>query len=280
MRPIRIAFFAVAAAILITGIGCGKKDSAPTTKDSKPKDSPTLPTTPANTGESNGAALKAATDFVKAVQDGKATSASLSLAFKKIIAPAELDADKAVGFSESGAQAWLSAAKATAKAEGLKVDLATADYAILSSVGNKPGRVFLRLAKVGTSWLVDHARFNARSTIEVASAATLAAALFVEAVLAGDTPEIEALLSKTAKGKLAPPRFDDDKVQGFDRLNLRSSLADLFPAGLGFANVSQENAGLKATVTFTVAGANRIFVLTLAAGATPGEFLVDDLQQK
>lgn len=259
--------------LLLGTIGCGKKDSTPS---SNPKDA-TVPMTPS--GESGAGAL-GATKFVKAVQDGKATSDLLTLAFKKVIASPELESDKAAGFSELGVQSWFASAKATAKADDLKVDFAAADYALVSTTGTKPGRVLIRMVKAGSSWLVDHARFNAQHNVNAVAAANLATGFFVEAVLAGSKFEIEALLSKGAKAKLAAPVFEEDKAQGFSRSRLNSTLADLFPAGTTFVSVAQDNGSLKALVTLAVAGKNRVLELKLAPGLAPGEFLVDDLQQK
>ena len=285
MHSIRLS---VGLILLSVSLGCGKKDAAPTTKDSKPKDltgTPSLPTTARNTGESSAAALKAATEFVKAVQEGKATSAMLTTAFKKVIAPPELDADKAAGYSEHGVRAWLDPAKAGADADGLKVDIATADYAVLSTAAGKPNRMFLRLAKTGGVWIVEHVRFKAKSTVGIASvgntpAATLATAFFIEAALADNKAEMEAILTKAAKGKIAPPLFDGDKPQGYSRSKLNSALSELVPPGIVFEGLAQEQAGLKAAVTFAVGGKNRVLELKLVPGATPGEFLIDDVQQK
>jgi len=277
------------AVLLFASLGCGKKDSAaPTTKESKPADptgTPTLPTTATNTGDSGAEALKAATDFLKAVQEGKATSASLTPGFKRVIAPPELEADKAPGYSESGVQAWLTAAKAVANADGLKVDLATPDYAVLSTPVDKPVRAFVRMVKAGTGWAVDHARLNAKSKADIAfvgntPAAALATIFFVEAALAGNKAELETLLSKTAKGKIAPPLFEEDKAAGYSRIGLNSALGALFPEGTTFVGLTQEQAGMKALVTLASGDKNRSWELKLAPGAGPGEFLIDDLQQK
>ena len=280
------------AMVLLAGLGCGKKDTAaPTTKDINPAEPAIVPTLPtaavAKTGDPDPAPLKAAAEFVKAVQEGKATSASLTDEFKKVIAPPELEADKAAGYSESGVQAWLSASKSMESAGGLKIDTAAPDYAIASTVVDKPGRVYLRLSKVGPDWLIDHARFNVRNTIGIpfvsgnpAAAAALAMAFFIEAILTENKAEIEALLSKAAKSKFAPPLFDDDKLQGFSRLNLHSALAKLLPPGIGFKSLSQDDAGLKATVTFVQRGPSLVFIFKLVPGPTPGSFLIDDLQQK
>ena len=97
MHTLRLS---VATLLLLGSLGCGKKETpAPTTPDSKKNSSgtPTLPVAVVGSGESTAAAQKAANEFVKAVQEGKATSASLTAAFKKVIAPPELEADKAAG---------------------------------------------------------------------------------------------------------------------------------------------------------------------------------------
>lgn len=280
MRSLRFTALA-----LLAGLGCGKKDApAPTTKDVKPI-AETVATQVSDSYLAKVEALKAGTAFVTAVRDGMATAASLSPAFKTLIAPPELDADKAAGYSEHGLRVWLDAAKATANPDGLKVDLAAADYAILSNPGNKSGRIYLKLVKTAGVWIVEQARFHGRSGIEIAfvgstPGATLATILFIEAALAGSKPELEALLSKSAKGKLAPPVFPDEIPQGFSRSKLNSALADAFPAGIAYVGIAQENAAMKASITFAVAGKNRVVEVKIAPGSGPGEFLIDDVQQK
>ena len=273
------------ALALLAGLGCGKKDApAPTAQETKPN-AETIATKVSDSYPAKMDSLKAGTAFVTAVRDGKATPANLSPAFKALIAPPELDADKATGYSELGLRVWLDAAKATANPDGLKVDLAAADYAILSNPGSKSGRIYLMLLKTAGGWVVEQARFNGRSGLDIAyvgstPGATLATILFIEAALAGSKPEIEALLSKSAKGKLAPPVFPDEIPQGYSRSKLNSALADAFPAGIAYAGIAQDNAAMKASITFALAGKNREVEIKIAPGTGPGEFLVDDVQQK
>ena len=267
MHTIRLS---VALLLLSGTVGCGKNDSTP----SNPKDA-AVPT--AASGESNAAALGAA-KFLKAVQDGKATSDMLAPAFKKVIAPAELDADKAAGFSESGVRSWLADAKATAKTDDLKVDVMAADYAVLSTPKNASGRTVLRLVKSGTVWLVTYAKFGVKSSADVVTAAHAATVFFEEAIIAGNKSEIEAMLSKAAKAKLAAPGFDEDKPQGFSRSRLNSALADLFPAGFKVVGVSSAKDGLSSVLKIADGSKNRVLELKLAPGTSPGEFLIDDIQ--
>ena len=280
MRSMRFTALA-----LLAGLGCGKKDApAPTAKETKPN-TETIATKVSDSYLAKEEALKAGTAFVTAVRDGKTAPASLSPACKALIAPPELDADKVAGYSEHGLRVWLDAAKASASPDGLKVDLATADYAILSNPGSKSGRVYLRLVKTAGVWVVEQARFNGRSGLDIAfvgstPGATLATILFVEAALAGSKSELEALLSKSAKGKLAPPVFPDEIPQGFSRSKLNSALADAFPAGIAYVGIAQDNAAMKAAITFAVAGKNRVVDVKIAPGTGPGEFLVDNVQQK
>ncbi len=285
MPPIRSTVLAVALAF--AALGCEKKNGAPT-KASQASAAPiaTLPSAATGTVDDHkSAALAAGIEFVASVREGRVATASLGVAFKKIIAPPELDVDKAAGYSEPGVRAWLDAAKGGADSDGLKVDIATAEYAVLSTAAGKPDRLFLRLAKTGGIWIAEHVRFKAKSTIDIAfvgnaPAATLATAFFVEAALADNKAEIEALLTKAAKGKIAPPLFDGDKPQGYSRSKLNSALTELFPAGVAFVGLAQEQAGLKAAVTVAVGGKNRVLQLKLVPGAAPGEFLIDDVQQK
>jgi hypothetical protein len=284
MHPFRLSVaFAV---LLLAGFGCGKKESAaPTTKESKPAEptgTPTLPTAAANTGDSGAAALKAATDFLKAVQEGKATSASLTPAFKKAIAPPELEADKAVGYSESGVQAWLTTAKATATSDGLKIEAATADFAFASAGGVK-GKTYLRLLRVAGDWLIDYAISGAaaaNATLPGGEQAgpAFAASAFADALIVKNFTAVEALLTKAARAKLAPPLFETDKEQGYSRSKLQSALGDLLSGQLTVASLSFGPGSAK--IELSAAGVKKSLDLKLVSGPTPGSFLIDDLQQK
>ena len=61
---------------------------------------------------------------------------------------------------------------------------------------------------------------------------------------------------------------------------MNSALADTFPAGMAYVGIAQENAAMKASITFAVAGKNRVVEVKIVPGAGPGEFLIDDIQQK
>ena len=285
MHTIRLS---VALALLLGGFGCGKNDSAPTDKQGKPKDTPSLPVTAANS-DSN-AALKAAQDFVKAVQDGKASSAGLTPAFKKVIAPAELDADKATGFSESGVQAWLDTAKTRIGSHDLKVAYATADFALASADYRTeelpripPGKTYLRLIRSNTVWLIDYAIIGRTRTtfplpVDGQAAPTFAAIAFTEAMLTRNSAGVEQLFSKSAKAKLAPPLFDTDKEQGYSKSKLKSAVADLLPGRPIFTGLVVAASSIK--IELNLDGAKKELELRMIPGATPGEFLIDDYQQK
>lgn len=289
MRPIRIAFCITAAACLLAGVGCGKKEvAAPTTKETKPNDTgtPTLPTAAGvNTDEAKATAMKAAAEFLKAVQEGKATTASLTVAFKKVIAPPELEADKALGYSKSSVQGWFSAGKATAVSDGLKVDFATSDYALVSTAA-KPGRTYLRLVKVNAVLLIDYAIFGTIAADYPLPAGDVAARHFVAiafaaALIGKKFDAVDALLSTSEKGKLAPPLFEADKEQGYSRSKLQSAFADLFASKLQLTGLGGSGLPGNMNLQLYVSESKTYFInLKLIPGTTPGEFLIDDYQQK
>ncbi len=272
MHTIRLS---VALLLLLGTIGCGKKDS---TQASNPKDS-TVPTAPS--GESSAASLSAA-KFVKAVQDGKATSDMLTPAFKKVIAPPELESDKAAGYSESGVRTWLDSAKASVGTEDSKFVSLTDEYAFAEGTA-KAGKTFLRLMFVDKKWLVDYVVFSGPTAKSLRGGQTsqfFATLAFAEAIAAKNTVLIEALLTKTAKAKIAPPLFDEDKVQGFNRAKLKAAIDDLFSGKIAIENVnSDSNSG---TIMATFRGGMQSIQVTLVTGR-PGEFLIDSFvvsQQK
>ncbi len=285
MPPFRmsVAF----ALVLVASLGCEKKDSAvPTTKESEPADptvSPTLPTAATNTDNAGAAPLKAAAEFLKAVQDVKATSASLTSAFKKVIAPPELEADKAAGYSESGVQAWLIAAKAKVAAEDIKLDTATAEYAFGSCGRSMPGKTYLRLLKVEGAWRIDYLIFanpSAAASLPGGeqAAPAFAALAFADSFVAKDFAAFESLLTKAAKQKLAPPLFDSDEKQGYSRSKLQTVLSDASSVKLDITRLSVGVGTAK--VELAGAGFQKMLDLKLAPGTGPGEFLIDDYQQK
>lgn len=280
MRTISLS---VAFLLFVLSVGCGKKDSAaPMTKETK-KDSTVTPTLPTSATNDGADSLKAATDFLKSVQDGKATSANLTDAFKKAIAPAELEADKAAGYAESGVTAWLSTAKTKATADAFRVDYASADYLIASAGTYKPGKSYVRLIKTENTWSVDSAIFgstayNAPLIGSSQAAVEYTTIAFAEAILDKRFSEVEALLSKSAKEKLAPPLFDSDKEQGFSRSKLQSVFADLLAAKIESSGLSVT--GTNGTFEITLAGTRKTLRFKLTPGQSPGSFLIDDFQLK
>ena len=285
--------FASCAGILLASLGCGKNDN-PGTQATKPARGVAQTETTAlsipSAGSTPAPALQSAKDFLKAVQEGKATSASLTTAFKKVIAPPELDADKAAGYSESGVQAWLGRAKTRIGTHDLKVGYATADFALASAeyrtefkARGLPGTTYLRLVRSGTAWAIDHAIIGTKDTkfplpANDQAPRTFAAIAFAEALMAKDMVALENLLSKSAKAKLAPPLFDIDKEQGYSKSNLKSAVEKMYPSMPVFTGLDAGGEAIK--VDFNLNGAIKNLILKLIAGTSPGEFLIDDYQQK
>ena len=115
----------------------------------------------------------------------------------------------------------------------IKVEFGNADFAVVSAAEGKPARTYLRLVRIEKAWLIDYAIFpgTARDFLlpggdEAALAFTAIA--FAEALASKNFNEVEALFTKGAKSKLAPPLFETDKEQGYNRAKLKAAFADLY----------------------------------------------------
>lgn len=287
MHTIRLS---VALALLLGSLGCGKKDGPATTKDSKvemlePKTSPSSATLPPVDA---APALAAAKNLLKAIQEGKATSANFTQSFKSAIAPPELGADRAEGFAESGVRQWLGQLKWEGGTTAATLKFANADYAIVKtpySQGEKDGsaNVYIWILRQGSEWiiadlLIDQVfgQFNIPDGEQAGPA--FAAWSFSQAVREKSMPKVEARLTRALKAKLAPPNFDEDKVQGYSSSSLKSAFSELFATPLGISSV--ELTGAAAKVNVTTGGVKKILEIKLVPGASSGEFLIDDYQQK
>ena len=287
MPPIRssVAF----AVLLFASVGCGKKDgAAPTTKASSAEVGPIVPTPPsaAIVGDSGAAPLKTATEFLKAVQEGKATSASLTPAFKKVIAPWELEADKAAGYSESGVRDWFARIKDRIGTTGCVLIHSTPEYAIAKASmttgpSHGPANTYLHLVRSGAAWsiedvLIDYVFGEFAIPDGERAAPSFAAWSFADAQVNKKIVKAEARMSKSLKAMLAPPLFDTDAGQGYSSSKLKSALEELFPNPHAVTKI--EVSGV--TGKYELRGAKKTFDFKLVSGPTPGSFLIDDLQQK
>ena len=280
MPPLRLSAVLL---LLAFALGCGKKDSAaPTTKDSK-KDSIGTPTQPTSGGDpaiDTKAPLAAAQAFLKAP-----SGAALAPAFKARIAPAELDADNAAGYSESGVRDWLASLGTAVQLGELRILSARGPAVLFAGrfAGNQPpessATTFLQVSFVNSLWLVNEfcTYFvngkNAELRHEDAERAAVAFA-FANAILAKKPSQVEALLSPSLKAKLAPPLFDSDKAAGYNSGNLQSALLEYKP--LFNKNPAFEWAG--ATALF--AAADNKIELAFTAGPSQGLYLINDIRKK
>ena len=289
MRTLRYPLMAACVVALIGG--CGKPDGPAT--PSKPADKPQpvvgAPTVPTAAGEDlKASAITAATVFLKTVQEGKATSASLAPAFKKVIAPAELDADKAAGYSESGVREWLARLKWEGGSIAVAINHATADFAIAKtpySQGEKDGsaNIYIWLVRQESQWLVgemliDHVFGKFDIPDGEAAATTFAVRSFADGLIQKNLPKLESRMTKALKAKLAPPRFPADDAQGYSSSALKTAFAELSAGRVAVPKV--ELKGNAATLEVFAGDARKTIDVKLVPGATPGEFLIDDLQQK
>jgi hypothetical protein len=236
---------------------------------------------------------KDAIEFLQAVKDGTAKADKLSAAFVKLIGlPAELPSDKAKGYSADAAEGWL---KRVGNGVGFGPPLyskQTGDTAVLrGGLVGKPGGYSLRMVKEGGAWKADWLSLSSVEVKPVAPAANadaifqeFAAAAVAEAVCDKDamprderTMVIAAGLTPAYRTKLAPP-FDSDKAQGFDynRGALALEAGKLGDKAESGTLTPQGDAAFKVEVT-RAGGAKSAYLVKLAKGTTPGQWLVENV---
>ena len=146
-----------------------------------------------------------------------------------------------------------------------------------------PGKTYLRMVRYDKTWLIDYAIVGSAMPFFAIpnsdqSAIAFAALAFGEALSVRNDSATEALLTKGAKAKLAPPLFDTDKEQGYSKSKLKSSLSYLFPMNPILKGLSVT--GNTAKMEVQVEGGSGPLSYKLIPGTTPGEYLVDEFPLK
>jgi hypothetical protein len=262
--------------------GCAENPPAPTTiSPVLAVNTPALPVP-----ESRGPVEAAAKVFLRTVGQGTASPKDLSPDFKKLIAPPVFDADKALGYSDDRAETWLKALMPNASAASVACPLATADFGFAVAVAPK-GRTLLRFVKIGHEWLVDWCQNTASDPLLPGSpsatdadeaGAWFASAAFVESIGQGQLSAAESFLTKPAMGKISPPIFEADNVQGFNRSKLPDELRKLVPTGTKISafTLQKIEGGFSGTGEVKIGDATKTLRIVLIRGSRPGEWHVDE----
>lgn len=302
-QTFRTAALALAAGVGLTLAGCGGSDKPkPDDKGPPKKDDPR----PLVTDPKGGPAEvkvdpkvdvttgvgKDAVDFLTAVGTGAARADHLSAGFVKLVGlPAVFDADKKQGYSASAAEGWL---RGVGRGVGFGPPLTATrvgDAAVFrGGLVGKSGGYALRMVNEGGRWKADWLSLSSVGVKGSAAPAApdgvlreFAAAAVVEAVCDRDVMPRDERVAVVAAG-LTPelrarwaPAFGSDKAQGYDynrgALGLKVSeigggaeAVTLTPAGDDFRVEVARAGGAKAT-----------YLLKLAKGSVPGQWLVAEL---
>jgi hypothetical protein len=294
------AIVRAAAAVLAAGFlalaGCGgEKPQAPRSGDGKgePKSDPAAPAAPPRKIDPAAGVGKDAFEFLKALGAGAARAEQLSAGFVKMIGlPAELPADRARGYSPAAAESWMRRVGGGATF-ALPSGFAGADAAVLWGGFQGPGRkgdYLLRMVNEGGAWKVDHlALTSAPHTAGAAGdgpdaefqafAARAAGGLLCDRdAMPKDERAIAlaAALTPAFRANLAEP-FGSDREQGFD-FNRGKLLLEADRIGGGaesYATARQGPAEFRLEVV--KAGAKAAYLLRLAKGPAPGQWLVENV---
>jgi hypothetical protein len=221
----------------------------------------------------NDKAKAFAADFLKAVRERRAAAAQLTAEFKKVYAPAEFEEDKAKGYSDAAAAENLKLA-ATEVGEDPKLISADGRVALFVAKGKAGERTLLRVAADGepkADWLGVGPKNLPDSPFKGdADAAQFTAMAFLDAALTRKFHLAEGLLSDAGKMNLGKSELDGKYNVGA----LKNKLAELF----GGATQYTVTAAAKDTVTATVGG--KTATVKLAAGRSPSEMTVDQVEVK
>lgn len=213
----------------------------------------------------------AAADFLKAVRDGKATPAQLTPEFKKVYAPAELEAEKAQGYSDTAATQLLKLA-ATEVGDDPKLVSADGQFALFAAKGKAGERTLLRVAADGKiDWLGVGPKNLPDSPFKGdADAAQFAAMAFLDAALTRKFHLAEGLMSEAGRAKLGASVIDGKYNFGA----FKNKLEELF----GGATQYTVTAATKDTVTATFGG--KTATVKLTAGRSAADVKVDQIEVK
>jgi hypothetical protein len=229
---------------------------------------------PAKTEAFVGKARQFAADFLKAVKAGKADTAQLSEPFKKVYAP---DSTKPTGFSDNEAGLLLKLA-ATEVGEDLSIVGTDGKVALLVARGKAGERTLVRVVDDGgmkIDWLgVSPKNLPGEMIKGEHTAVQFAAMSFADAILTRKFQMAEAVLTDAAKAALGKSVLDGKFNPG--------ALKNKFEELLGGATQYTITGAIKETVTLEVpyGGSKKTVSMKLAAGRSPADFKVDQIEVK
>lgn len=280
MRPTRIVLPALLVAVLLTG--CGGGDSAPNSPTDKDKGTGKTDktVTPPVAAVTRAEAEAFASGFLIAVREKKATPDQLTAEFKKVFAPAGLEAEKAQGYSDTVAAAELSFLASEVGADDVTA-VANADGSAFAVGKNKTtgGRTLVRVVKVGTYLKADWLSVGPAGVPDAAlkgddAPAQFAVQSLIDAVLRKKHTHAQTLLTEAARNKYGESVFD----KKFDPGALNNKLDELLGGYDKYAVTG--TSGGTVTVDLPFAAGKKTGTLTAVKGTRPGEWLVDSIEVK
>jgi hypothetical protein len=237
-----------------------------------------------------------ATNFLASLKNGAVRGDQLSPWFVKAIGlPISFPADKAKGYSTDAAEGLL---KRTLFQHNLglpSISKQVGEVALFRGmfIGEDSGGYCLRMVHEGGSWKVDWLSLTSVSiqggALNTASADTVCQEFTIAAVVGllmdkdAHTKEDRAVvlgagLTPALKKKWAEP-LDSDKAEGFDynRGSLTQKAAT-FSAGVQSFAFTQQGSSTDFSVDATLSdGTKKAYLVKLAKGPGPGQWLVDDV---
>ncbi len=269
-------------------VGCGSKPAAPSSNDTKNSSTVTGKTDGGIPPDAKGVAQKHVVEFLTAVKNSKATADALTPEFKRVIAEPVFDADREKGYSDAAATQWLHNLATSVSNTEARIDFMGSTLAFAVTPGKNGGRAVVRLARNGAGWKVDWFHIATKTLPDVDlsgneddAGAKFTSTAFVDSLLRRDFAEAESLMTPTSKASLAPP-FSSDKARGYSRAILKTKLESFGGNRERWTIIgtAREGATTKVTGSFQTGEMKTPFVLTLAKGTRPGDWLIEKFEVK
>lgn len=279
-----------------TGSGEKKKEEPRSDRKGDPKANPKVdPPRPPQKIDLDSGVGKEAVAFLKALGEGSARADRLSPGFVKMVGlPAELPGDRSKGYSEDAAASWMKRV-GTGATFGLPSGFTTADAAVLWGSFQAPGRggeYRLRLVHDGGTWKVDCLALSSVPAVSGTAgsgpdteyqsfAASAAAGLLGDrnALPRDDRAlALAALLTPALRQQWAPP-LGSDPGQGFDynRGALLLKAAETGGGAESYTVTALPTPGEFRLEFHKTGSAKAAYLMKLARGAAPGQWLVDSM---
>lgn len=274
-------YSALMFAMLTAVLGCGSKTtpsgaSAPSAA-AVSLTGPGATTTVAASGPADAATLAKAGEYARDLQAGKLKAAMLTPAFKKLIAPATTEADKAQGWSDWGAESWLTEHAKGATADGVK-GLAIDANTTLVTAKSPAGRMLMRLVKSGSTQLVDWIDVTTsvgEFDFSQAPAPAFTAVAFLDALLTKQTKLAESLVSPNGAKKIAPPLDEADAKRGFNAGILGIKFSNFRGGATGAEKLALAKDGAGYALAGELTG-EEVRKFTIKISLVNGSWLVDE----